>query len=199
MVEYSSLCVNRPPLAHYACATPSIERRRLRRGWRGVTVQRMGWLVSTGLSRPLTGLPMGRAEQAARSVHWHKGSPAGSLLCRLHTPAPYGLQDRHSGTVPQWVQKPLLCPPPPHHRAIPGFLGVFKHIYAGSPAGPPEATSRRVSSNGTVTCPTSGARQWSQSPCYLTQTPLVKRRSGGRSGASPDGRHAPKARGLSVL
>lgn len=130
----------------------------------------MGWLVSTGLSRPLTGLPMGRAEQAARSVHWHKGSPAGSLLCRLHTPAPYGLQDRHSGTGPQWVQKPLLCPPPPHHRASLGFLGVFKHIYAGSPAGSPKATSRRVSSSGTVTCPTSGARQSRQSSCTFMRS-----------------------------
>lgn len=128
------LCKPAPSYPH-ACATPSTERRRLRRGWRGITVQRMGWLVSTGLSRPLTGLPMGRAEQAATSVHWHKGCPAGTLLCRLQTPAPYGLQDRHSGTGPQWVQKPLLCPPPPHHRASLGFLGFSSISMREAPQG----------------------------------------------------------------
>lgn len=60
--------------------------------------------------------------------------------------------------------------PPPHHRATLWFLGVFKHIYAGSPAGPPEATSRVVSSNGTVTAPTSGARQSPQSSCTFMRS-----------------------------
>lgn len=81
---------------------------------------------------------------------------------------------------------------PPHHRASLGFLGVFKHIYAGSPAGSPKATSRRVSSIGTVTCPTSGARQSRQSSCaFIRSIPFALGVSWGLCEAGPQG--APKA------
>ena len=132
--ESSHLCKPAPSSPH-ACATLSIERRRLRRGWRGITVQRMGWLVSTGLSRPLRGLPMGRAEQAARSVHWHKGCPAGTLLCRLHTPAPYGLQRTAQRNCPHGCRSRCFASPPPHHRASLGFLGFSSISMREAPQG----------------------------------------------------------------